>query len=444
MEPERPIEKILRAAAAKRRAEPGKALSLHPVDRKALQAEVAKVHGAKAEPAKSTGRGWAGLWPRIGWSFALVVGLAVAVTMMLPRSGPGPRSFTLAQNELSRTAITPGQSSASATRSVRDDREADRFQTTTTAGQRKEAQSPAAAPSRPEATAAAPALAERRRYGVAQTATPAAPPPPGASTTPANEPMSERLLKAKDANVTDLAAARLSDSKVQTTNMVHSTLSSAAASNQEGQLADRSKQEVAANGASPRAPAASALSVQPGPQIEKPAPLTLRHKFVQALPSAGIAGVLAQSTPPILSSFDFEQTGSAIRIIDQDGSIYQGTTQSPPAVNRRFRGRGIGDSLASTSTYYFDRNSPSTLFTVAGTNVTSGQFITFQGQLLGSATKTSTQDLEMKRSTSPSSSSASGTAGTSGLLSTDVQLSGTLKIGTNVPVGIRALPQSRK
>src|SRR5690349_1776586 len=99
MEPERPIEKALRAAAAaRRRGEPDKAFSLHPVDRKALQAEVASVYGSRSAAGKRGPRWLGGLWPQLAWSFALVVGLAVAITMMLPRSGPPQSNFTLARN----------------------------------------------------------------------------------------------------------------------------------------------------------------------------------------------------------------------------------------------------------------------------------------------------------------------------------------------------------
>src|SRR5690349_4890291 len=141
MEPERPIEKILRAAASKRRAEPGKTFLLHPVDRKALQAEVASVYASKAESAKTAAPGWRSLWPQIGWTFALVLGLAAAVTMMLPRSGPGPQSFRLAKNEVSRTPAAPSQpldsnliTLRSASGSLRGERETDRLQAPLAAG----------------------------------------------------------------------------------------------------------------------------------------------------------------------------------------------------------------------------------------------------------------------------------------------------------------------
>src|SRR2546423_14264273 len=97
MEPERPIEKVLRSAAAKRRAEAQEAQSffLHPVDRRQLQAEIAKVYRKGTSP-KTT---WSllRLWPQLGWGIAVVLGLITAASMMLPRSGP--QRMTLAQNE---------------------------------------------------------------------------------------------------------------------------------------------------------------------------------------------------------------------------------------------------------------------------------------------------------------------------------------------------------
>ena len=114
IEPERQIEKALRAAAEKRRSEAPKGWSLHPANRRALQAEVARVHGSKSMAKRGLLEGLAGLWPNLGWSFALLIGVSVAAVLMVPSSANRPMS--LAQNELRssnlRRSVVPSQQPA--------------------------------------------------------------------------------------------------------------------------------------------------------------------------------------------------------------------------------------------------------------------------------------------------------------------------------------------
>ena len=448
MEPERPIEKVLRAAAAKRRGEPGKTFSLHPMDRKTLQAEVEKVYGSKAVSDKREARGWAGLWPQIAWSFALVFGLAAAVTMMLPRSGPSPLTLRLVKNESAKEAAVPARSldgklpAQNQPASGRDERESDRVQRLA-AGQTKEAESQVATPTRSaelstEVAASGPKLQQeqRSRYGLA----PAAPPPqssPSAVVT-AREPAPEqRLMKANDVAGAE-ASTTLADAKVQVTNAMRSQIV-AESIDKQMKRSDTLKEEVAANSVSSPVPAASsALASQPSSSAQTHLALTIRQKFVQTASPAATLDAVAELAPAILHNFDFEQTDSVIRIIDQDGSIYIGSTQSSPpaAVNRRFAERAASNASPTgdaTSSYFFNQTSSSALFSVSGTNLTSGQLVTFQGQLLAAPIQSSTVVTQSKKAAPAGSAS----------IPTNIQLSGILKIGTNHPVEIRARPMER-
>src|SRR5262245_51183379 len=88
MDAERPIEKLLRTTAQKRAEDAGEPLSPHPATRRMLQSEVASVYGRSPnpdEPSRSTAWSLSRLWPGLGWSFALLVGLALAGSLMLPR-----------------------------------------------------------------------------------------------------------------------------------------------------------------------------------------------------------------------------------------------------------------------------------------------------------------------------------------------------------------------
>ena len=85
-EPERDIEKTLRAYAKKRREDPGAPAEMHPATRRLLQGEVARLQGGKA-PGKPNF--WAqlfgGSWPRIAINVSIFVVLAAtAAVLMLP------------------------------------------------------------------------------------------------------------------------------------------------------------------------------------------------------------------------------------------------------------------------------------------------------------------------------------------------------------------------
>ncbi len=85
-EPERDIEKTLRAYAKKRRDDPGAPVEMHPATRRLLQGEVARLRGGKAPDKPNF---WAqlfgGSWPRIAINVSIFVVLAAtAAVLMLP------------------------------------------------------------------------------------------------------------------------------------------------------------------------------------------------------------------------------------------------------------------------------------------------------------------------------------------------------------------------
>src|SRR6185503_4188566 len=88
MEPERPIEKLLRDAGKKRAS--GQSVEIHPATRRILQAEVRRQFGgSKSSPHTGSLPGLiAQWWPRVGWSFGVLLGVAVAALLMIPRERP--------------------------------------------------------------------------------------------------------------------------------------------------------------------------------------------------------------------------------------------------------------------------------------------------------------------------------------------------------------------
>jgi hypothetical protein len=85
MEPERPIEKLLRDAGKKRAS--GRTVELHPATRRMLQGEVIRQFGKREDKTHSISSvdrlvRW---WPRISWSFGVLLGLVGAALLMVPR-----------------------------------------------------------------------------------------------------------------------------------------------------------------------------------------------------------------------------------------------------------------------------------------------------------------------------------------------------------------------
>ncbi|HHY84255.1 MAG TPA: hypothetical protein GYA07_01780 [Verrucomicrobia bacterium] len=112
MEPERPIEKLLRAFAQKRREQAGEPFELHPVNRRLLQDEVARF--------RRTGRAasWWG-WirnPRFASALAAAVVLGACTTLLLLREREDRSEISMAsQYKDSRTQPAPLEQAADET-----------------------------------------------------------------------------------------------------------------------------------------------------------------------------------------------------------------------------------------------------------------------------------------------------------------------------------------
>ena len=83
IEPERPIEKLLRACGQKRRDEAGAPFALHPATRRLLQDEVSRRYApAKSRPDLFS-RVFQQYWPRLAWGFAVIaVGVALGAIFL--------------------------------------------------------------------------------------------------------------------------------------------------------------------------------------------------------------------------------------------------------------------------------------------------------------------------------------------------------------------------
>src|SRR2546425_8850350 len=106
MEPERPIEKVLRASASKRREEAGAPFELHPATRRLLQGEVARRFGQASRPPRSFPEFLAGLWPKAVWGFAVLGMVGIMAAILVPALNKPSKTNTLARNDGRKLGLT--------------------------------------------------------------------------------------------------------------------------------------------------------------------------------------------------------------------------------------------------------------------------------------------------------------------------------------------------
>src|SRR5437588_742172 len=99
MEPERPIEKLLRAWANKRRHDAGPPLDMHPATRRLLQGEVARKLGKNERQTKSFSTWFGAVWPRFAWGLGVFAVLAGTVWLLLPPSERAASKGSFARNQ---------------------------------------------------------------------------------------------------------------------------------------------------------------------------------------------------------------------------------------------------------------------------------------------------------------------------------------------------------
>ena len=427
-EPERPIETLLRAAAKKRRDEAGAPFELHPADRRLLQGEVAR-RFAKPQPEPRALAALLGqLWPRFAWGVGILAVLGLSVWLLLPPPSHGTPEALLARNQ-------PESKAASAI------------------------ESPAAATAEPATLAFAPvpsAKANSAEVAYAETPLPSNP-------TPALQPGMAPLVIAKD--TTGAQDQSLTRDKLEL--------------NAPAQLAGQQKNvemQVAADKLtlhykSPASVASANRTALPSAvtdgltqsttdALKGANALAVTQRFVQTAPATTTRALFDDKTPParaVLASFQLEQTGSQLRIVDGDGSVYSGYVQ-PPGIGRRERSAKVGvpafaeaarapvEALKKTTASSLDSDrlaSQTYSFRVAGTNRSLNQQVVFTGDLLPAtnlvsllpaATNLNIGGVLEKYPTAPAQ------PGRLPLLNS--RISGQLVIGAGKAVEINALPAS--
>lgn len=449
-DPERPIEKLLRDAAKKRREEQGAEFTLSPMTRRLLQGEVARTFATKkkAEPVRWYQRLFSA-GPRFAWGLSLgllllVAGSTIVVWWTRPseserfamsrsRSAAGESSYApaashstapaplLASGEDKRSPIAPieqakatreysnlsslaaaGQTQAPVTLALDDGRLALSRDKDKSAVQQRltESVSPPAGP----ATASAPPLSLSGPAPAAANGDLAANNPAGTAA-PAAAPASVPPSTVPGSPTDGLAANSPASGALQPDTVFNRRLTGSSAASRFRLKSDEVSPEQPPAAATPPFDAAPALD-------------------------AGSAQLFIQpnAVRPVLASFQLEHSGENVRIIDRDGSVYTGYVETPPSVQRTYR--AIAQSVAPTEGFgrkmqaATNNVAPSYFFRVAGTNRSLKENVVFTGNLL--------TDAELSRSNW--STNSPGTAG---------QIGGAMFYKAPAQKSPSAIPQTR-
>ena len=304
-QPSRDIERLLQAAAEKRRQESGEPFELHPATRRLLQDEVARTR--RAAPGRAAaGDGFWQMLARFRFSLRLAVPMLIVagVTGLILWSSTRTASR---EQILARTgAAAPGDAIAP---------------------EKQDFPAPAATPVAQPPPATAP-LADKREL-----ATLARDADVSASARPAPSPVA--VARSKDIGGSLGSANVRADAAVQP-KVAETGLA---------KTVSRNTDDLRPSSAIPT-PTATAAASQPAPgqldasasqpraaaEFAVAAPAELAQNFRRAIAAPAKAKSTAAATEP-LANFQFVQSGSQLRVIDSDGSAYTGSIQvaSAPA-----------------------------------------------------------------------------------------------------------------
>jgi hypothetical protein len=491
-EPERPIEKLLRAAAKKRRDEAGAAFELHPADRRVLQDEVARQFARPLRATRSFSELLGQLWPRFAWGVGLLAVLGVSVWVLKLPTGHEKEEARLAQNQ-SMSEAAPAQ--ARRLGSPRPPVAA--APPVASAAKMKSAQF--ASSERAEPAIAAPArerqvesqlLANDRAAGSAASrdeekfALAAAPQPADQRASPrmqvaaSSKPSAQGLAEAangalesrygyfpKPATAASAPAAPAAAPAVtaapETANLLALEESAKKKADESGSAvaAYRSLTQVAsANRPGAARFAADSLSAAAPETLEEAKGAVVAQRFVQVAPRAGLKAAFADqatSGHPVLASFQVEQAGQELRILDGDGSVYRGYLQLASAARqtRPVKAEAPGAARASrapaeafegkdTLGLDLDHVAPQSYsFRVAGTNRSLNKKVVFTGNLVAATNFTLSLPVRKDAGVAGRLGGSQDAPGRTLLLPlSNSRISGKVVVGSGKPVELNALP----
>jgi|ERR1051326_1855 hypothetical protein len=475
MDPERPIEMLLRKAAEARRAQAGAPQELHPANRRMLQSEVARKFAAGAPQKRSFLDSLIFFMPRLAWGAVVLVGLGLAASLMLPRQNERPQEMFFAKNGRAPSVQTANeakqatavasklnaQSEAPALGRADDlghsvtmttnmdlaqlDREKDSLSGERRKGETQKEQSKLALnppASEPAAISGSLALAKQKEEVVNA---------PTAATPPPATPVPQENMLRRSYGLAAPAQAPSSSAV--------STVSAGLAASTPAQSRDESAKTELAYKSLPQETTATARALQLKTATvaddvkRRPAPIArVSQQYVQFdLAKKNPELELADKVPvakPILASFELQQVGREIRIVDSDGSIYSGSFLSPQTFSYQDSGsaqqsaaagsRQVTERQTEHKNAFYDSRLQLNLtygFRVAGTNQSRNQMVIFTGQILAP-----TNDVTLSDESATVNGNRVAPPELSPLPLLNSRISGKVVIGTNKEVEVNAIP----
>lgn len=405
MNEERPIEKLLRRYARKRRDESGPPPELHPATRRLLQGEVAR-RFPQTRPAQRAGF-WALLRARWIYAAACVAVVGVGAVLLLPSLRDEKSAPPLAGQE---AAMTLAKATTSSDEKLKDDAlkrlSSDKLEVAANApapdaapAVSRDAVTTLAATPRAEPTTqlnfddgAARRFAETSatdRASVAQTADQFKSAREVRAIAPA-QAEADRLSKTQPEQPARLASSTLAESKPAPTGLA-GALGVPAAGKDIAVAESRPTSPPAA-----RAPSSAVSnevrsrknSLARGGGLEREDRATVSQAFANlALTAPDDQKQKAAPPAPVLVNFRVEQTGDQVRVIDGDGSTYIGlsptvvTNSGLPADAKKDAASFSQSSRSQPASYYRQAGETQAtaqyLYRVEGTNRTLKQPVSF-------------------------------------------------------------------
>jgi hypothetical protein len=489
-EPERPIEKLLRAAAKRRRDEAGAPLELHPATRRLLHGEVTRTFAKPGREPRSFIEVLGQLWPRVAWGLAIFAVLAVVGYALLPLPGKGKPEAMLAKSEpMSRAvpttaplpppvattpappaaavesnpsavapAATPPTARADAARQLGAVRQPLAKDSLAMPADREAKEQPA--------PVAAPQLADRRKAADAKVAASGGIAGQAHAGT-VNGTYQPRLgLANKSAPLASEPAVPAAPAPVPMTTAASSVVAADKPAKLPSEKADqpmvafKSLPSVAAANR-PKAPPAATdglLRFAEASRTETGS-AGITQQFAQAALRANAKSTMADKATPaqsVLASFQVEQTGTDLRIIDGDGSVYSGYLRLADAVRRQRSAKteapaaspapAVGGVLEERSAARLDSNQltlQTYSFRVVGTNRSLHKKVVFTGNLTATTNAPAVHSFTNLLSFGGGlGARLTGSTQTNLLPLLNLRISGKVVVGNGKAVEIDALPTS--
>jgi hypothetical protein len=395
MNDDRPIEKLLRRYAKKRRDEAGAPIEMHPATRRLLQGEVTRQMGVERRKATLNPRPfWQAWMPWLAWAVPLFALVGIGLWSLVDR--PATQQLALGP--------APDQTKT-----------ADESRAAKAASREPESRPLIALESAPAEISAAKAM------------------PPTPSPAPARSLNQPTPSLAANGIAGETRRAERALTYVTATNQSVAALADAAESKGSStryglRAAQPADQLNLTSSAAPAPRPSSVVSLEPGAKVPSdPRPSTLDSRQQSAAPvldAASPPATLARndsferdrarsysqsfanlapealkqkvgkdfsSAPisPVLVTFRVEQMGRQLRVVDSDGSTYIGETDLSPAIQadtggskkeqavQLFKSGGKLNQLPTAATSVTQQQAQNNFYRVAGTNRTLNQSVVF-------------------------------------------------------------------